>query len=316
MDAAGLSANSIVPVQKTLVMDMLANGWPVELEKAEGLAIIDEHTIAIVNDNDYGQVSVPQDGIAVPTGINSHLITYGLNGANTLPGYKSFGIALSQGKTAVSSSQTPYLTPIGSGVSFTSILTTTDAANNGYKMVGIPDGLGAFDNYDGTFTLLMNHELGNTQGAVRSYGSRGAFVSKWIIRKYDLAVLSGSDLTQNLKLWNTTTSSYETFNSTRPYATGLNRFCSADLPKPTAFFNPNTGRGTQNKIFMDGEEAGVEGRAFAHIVTGPEAGNSYELPRLGKFSWENSLANPAPSDWTIIAEMMMLRPDKYISILE
>ena len=31
-------------------------------------------------------------------------------------------------------------------------------------MVGIPDGLGAFDNGDGTFTVLMNHELGNTQG--------------------------------------------------------------------------------------------------------------------------------------------------------
>jgi hypothetical protein len=30
-------------------------------------------------------------------------------------------------------------------------------------MHGIPDGLGAFDNANGTFTLLMNHELGNTQ---------------------------------------------------------------------------------------------------------------------------------------------------------
>ncbi len=32
-------------------------------------------------------------------------------------------------------------------------------------MVGIPDGLGAFDNHDGTFTVLMNHELGNTARA-------------------------------------------------------------------------------------------------------------------------------------------------------
>jgi hypothetical protein len=28
-----------------------------------------------------------------------------------------------------------------------------------YRMVGIPDGMGAFDNHDGTFTLLMNHEV-------------------------------------------------------------------------------------------------------------------------------------------------------------
>ena len=301
VDATGLAANSITPVQKTLLMDLLANGWPSSLEKAEGIAIIDANTIALVNDNDYGQISPAENGVATATGITSHLITYGLQGANQLSGYNYVGIDLSQGKTALNSSQTPYLTPAISGVSFTSILTTGDAANNGYKMVGIPDGLGAFDNNDGTFTLLMDHELANTAGATRAHGSKGAFVSKWIIRKYDLAVLNGSDLIQNLKLWNTATSTYNTFNISNPYTTGLNRFCSADLPKATAFYNPTTGRGTQNKIFMNGEEAGVEGRAFAHIATGPEAGNSYELPRLGKFSWENALANPAPSDWTIVA---------------
>jgi len=301
VDAAGLTGAGIVPVQKTLVMDMLANGWPASLEKAEGLAIIDANTIAIVNDNDYGQISPLENGIATATGITSHLITYGLNGANALPGYKFFGIDLSQGRTAQNSSQTPYLTPVVSGVSFTSILTVGDAANNGYRMVGIPDGLGAYDNNDGTFTLLMNHELPNTSGAVRAHGSKGAFVSKWKIRKYDLAVLEGSDLIQNLKLWNPATSSYNTFNSSNPYTTGLNRYCSADLPAPTAFYNPATTKGTQVKIYLNGEEAGNEGRAFAHILIGPEAGTSYELPRLGKFSWENSVANPKPSDWTIVA---------------
>src|SRR5689334_21016787 len=48
-------------------------------------------------------------------------------------------------------------------------------------MVGIPDGLGAFDNLDGTFTLVMNHELGSTLGANRAHGAKGAFVSKWVI---------------------------------------------------------------------------------------------------------------------------------------
>lgn len=55
-----------------------------------------------------------------------------------------------------------------------------DSAANGYRLVGIPDGLGAFDNGDGTITLLVNHELGSTKGVVRSHGSKGAFVSKWI----------------------------------------------------------------------------------------------------------------------------------------
>src|SRR6185295_14996980 len=43
-----------------------------------------------------------------------------------------------------------------------SLLTVGDTNRpdvNGYKMVGLPDGLGAFDNGNGNFTLLMNHEL-------------------------------------------------------------------------------------------------------------------------------------------------------------
>src|SRR6185312_11426381 len=120
VDAAGLAAAGIVPVQKTLAMDMLANGWPASLEKAEGLAIIDANTIAIVNDNDYGQISPPENGIAMATGITSHLITYGLNGSNALAGYNFIGIALSQGRTGLNSSQSPYLTPTIPGVSFTS----------------------------------------------------------------------------------------------------------------------------------------------------------------------------------------------------
>ncbi len=34
-------------------------------------------------------------------------------------------------------------------------------------MVGIPDGLGAFDNYDGTFTVLMNHDIRNPDAGGR-----------------------------------------------------------------------------------------------------------------------------------------------------
>jgi len=76
----------------------------------------------------------------------------------------------------LSSSATPYIIPTtpGSGVSVKSILTVGDSVNNKpdgtpYKMVGVPDGLGAFDNGDGTFTLLMNHELGSTWQHWRHY---------------------------------------------------------------------------------------------------------------------------------------------------
>jgi hypothetical protein len=76
--------------------------------------------------------------------------------------------------------------------------------------------------------------------------------------------------------------------------------CSADLPLLSAFYDRASGKGYTGRIFMDGEEVGPEGRAFAHIVTGPGAGISYELPSLGKFSWENALASPYEQDTTIV----------------
>ena len=49
------------------------------------------------------------------------------------------------------------------------------------------------------------------------------------------------------------------------------------------------------------EEGGTEGRAFAHIATGTNAGTSYELPYLGKFAWENAVASPTSSNKTVVA---------------
>src|ERR671919_1766405 len=110
--------------------------------------------------------------------------------------------------TGPSSSESPYLLRARSGVVTVSLLTVGDSVNlkpdgvTPYRMVGIPDGLGAFDNGDGTFTLLMNHELSSTAGVIRAHGARGAFVSKWTISSSDLEVLHGEDLIQSLHTWN------------------------------------------------------------------------------------------------------------------
>src|SRR5262249_29904086 len=154
----------------------------------------------------------------------------------------------------------------------TPIMTVGDTPINSpdYQMVGVPDGLGAFDNGDGTFTLLMNHELLTTEGVARDHGGTGSFVSIYVINKADLSVISGHDLIQTI---------YDgaTGQQLTGSALNLGRLCSADLPDPTAFYNPATGKGTQTVIFMDGEEV-AGGRAFAHIVSGPNAGTSYTLP--------------------------------------
>lgn len=303
VDGTGLAANGIVPVQKTLLFDLLANGWPATLDKAEGLAILNDSTIAIGNDNDYGQSSPLENGIATATGKLSHVITFRLQGASKLAGFVS---AAPIGVTGPSTYSSPYVIPAATGIKATSILTVGDDVN-GYKMVGIPDGLGAYDNQDGTFSLLMNHELGNTSGIARAHGAKGAFVSKWSINKNDLTVQSGKDLMRKVYKWNTSTQSSNPDTSVFAF----NRFCSADLPKVSAFYNAATGKGTQERIFMNGEEGGSTGFALAHIASGINEGNTYVL---GKFTlatngsginavggWENLLANPFSQDKTIVA---------------
>ncbi len=195
-----------------------------------------------------------------------------------------------------STSVSPYVLPTAPGWSTVSLLTVNDptsiAATGGYKMVGIPDGLGAYDNGNGTFTVLMNHEIGGTAGVTRAHGQKGSFVSEWVIDKSNLQVLSGADLITNLQTWNG--SSY--VSATSP----IGRLCSGDLPEVSAFYDSLTGLGTQNRIFMSGEEVGAQGRVFGHIATGSSKGTSYELPSLGKFSWENAVANPFSGSKTVV----------------
>src|SRR5262245_7164422 len=93
---------------------------------------------------------------------------------------------------------TPFLVPTNPSVSFAAIITTGDNVGT-YQMAGTPDGLGAFDNGDGTFTVLMNHEFTDTEGIAHTHNAslgaagKGAFVDRLVIRKSDLAVLSGGD---------------------------------------------------------------------------------------------------------------------------
>jgi hypothetical protein len=211
--------------------------------------------------------------------------------------------------TGPSSSQSPYLVGQADTVVTKSILTTGDSVNTKpdgvtpYRMAGIPDGLGAFDNGDGTFTVLMNHELGSSVGVVRAHGARGAFVSKWTIRKDDLTVLHGEDLIQNLHTWNPALNGgagdWEISNTDAAPAR-LNRLCSADLADVSAFYNAATGNGYNGRLFLDGEEGSTAGRPFAHVVA---TGDSYELtPWLGSMSYENLLARPNSGDSTVVMQ--------------
>lgn len=195
--------------------------------------------------------------------------------------------------TGPSSSHTPYLLPVLPGARSAAILTTgdavPDAANPGtsYRMAGIPDGLGAFDNGDGTITILMNHEIGAEAGSPRGHGAPGAFVSRWVVDKKTLKVVSGRDFVAN-------PADLHIVSGPRALA----RLCSADLAPAAAFFNPVTGKGYDGRIFLNGEESrGVHQRAFAWVVAENAA---YQLPAFGNAPWENWLASPHTGDKTVV----------------
>ena len=198
-----------------------------------------------------------------------------------------------QALTGPSSSASPYMLRVEPGVVTAAILTVGDAVD-GYRLTGIPDGLGAFDNGDGTFTLLVNHEIPGAQGILRAHGAQGAFVSRWIIRKGDLAVLHGSDLIQEVARWNVAAASWDA----PAKGVAMSRLCSADLAPVSALYDAASGLGYAGRIFLNGEEVSPiqEGRVFAHLMDG----TSYELPALGKASWENLLSRPDTGTRTVV----------------
>ena len=230
-----------------------------------------------------------KNGVAIPGANGATLTLNNVRGAAGLD------------HTGPSSSRPPFQEPVDSGYAFVALISVGDIAGTNpdgspRRVAGVMDGLGAYDNGDGTFTVLANHEMNETSGIVRRHGAKGAFITKFVIAKTNLAVVTASDLITNVYVFNTNTTTF---------ALGTNvlmgRFCSADLPAPTAFFNATSGKGSTQQIFMNGEEFSTESRAWAHIATGPEAGNSWQLPRLGRASWENVVPSPFAQDKTIVA---------------
>jgi hypothetical protein len=197
----------------------------------------------------------------------------------------------------------PYLLPSPTlppgTVKTISILSVGDDVQ-GYRMVGVPDGLGAFRAGEGKFALLMNHELGATLGRVRAHGSTGALVSRWRIDRETLKVLKGEDHTQSpndVYTWDKNSQKYV------QGTTAWERLCSADLADPGAF--RWRGWGTTDRIYMNGEETRPpftpdHGRAWARIASGPHKGETWELPRLGRMSFENVVASPHPQLKTVV----------------
>ncbi len=224
--------------------------------------------------------------------------------------------------TGPSTTTAPYVLPVADGTSITSLFTVADAgkADNGYEMVGIPDGLGAYS-FGGGTTALMNHELRPDRGIVRRHGTTGAFVSKLALGA-DGRVTEGSDfINPGVRFWNYVTNSYGTApvapedyvrTQASDHMPQFSRFCSGYLSEPGQLLTgpgkdgngegSARARGAKGKIGYNGqiyfanEETGNEGRVFGVTLDG----QATQLPRLGLFSWENTIVAPNDSRTTVV----------------
>jgi hypothetical protein len=217
-------------------------------------------------------------------------------------GLAAAGTALAATGTGPSTTTDPYVLPVAEGVDVTSLLTVktaTDAgeASNGYDMVGIPDGLGAtFGSTGNDFRLFMNHELTASSGVARDHGATGAFVSKWRIDSDTLEVEEGADLIQSVRYWSYAADQYFPNAADAGQDARFARLCSGFLSLPGQLYNDNTGNGYDGQIYFASEENGDGGRDFGVTTDG----QAQQLPRLGLFSWENSLVGLNRGDVTYV----------------
>ncbi|MGH2573114.1 MAG: alkaline phosphatase PhoX [Actinomycetota bacterium] len=196
----------------------------------------------------------------------------------------------------------PYLVPVGSTYTVAPLLSVADrVAETGdptrlYQMVGIPDGLGAYQGVFGPVNLLMSHEFGKGTSSEPFVGrprNRGAIVSRWLLDRNG-NVLSGDRAYDWVYMEDTLVGPAAQENNATP---AFARFCSASLPGREAGFD--------RPIYLAGEEAvspdtfdGKGGLTVA--VLGNEA---RALPKLGRFSKENNLVMPNTGTQTVIMSL-------------
>ncbi|CAN5476510.1 hypothetical protein BH18ACT8_BH18ACT8_17660 [soil metagenome] len=205
--------------------------------------------------------------------------------------------------TAPTTTVDPYLRPVARGVHLRSHLTVNDLpARNGYDMVGIPDGMGAFRK-DGRVVTYLNHELdvADGEGIVRAHGEEGAFVSRLVINPETGAVVKGRDLIRSVRYWDYPAGTYSDApgapeDAVEGHTAAFSRFCSAYLTSWGQLYSETAGVGTRERVYFANEESGDEGRVFGVL----KWGRAVQLPRLGLLSWENTLAAYNATKTTVV----------------
>jgi hypothetical protein len=196
-----------------------------------------------------------------------------------------------------------YVEPVGGDYQVKALFSVDDkvpllggAPGQQYRMVGIPDGLGAHPNGDGTSTLFMNHELGFTalsEPVVGGPTNRGAIVSQWILDA-DGDPVAGRRAYDQIFDENTLLGPAPVVGNEAQMPRQLARFCSGFLGGPA--------NGFDRPIYLTNEESSgaetFDGRGGLSVAIFD--GELHTLPKLSRFPKENTNVQPGQDIRTVI----------------
>lgn len=150
-----------------------------------------------------------------------------------------------------------YVVSANAAATVNQILASGDSIAGAAKWQGIPDGMGAIKNPNGTVSVFVNHELATSDPFVakteRAYGGYGATISKVTTNAAGTAVTKTEDAIKKVSFFDYETSTHGT-DAVAPagapdadsygspnHTTNLNRFCAATLVETGGLSYASTG---------------------------------------------------------------------------
>jgi Alkaline phosphatase PhoX len=216
------------------------------------------------------------------------------------------GAAAVAGIATGATSVKPYAAPVSGDYEIKALFTADDklpllggSPGQQYRMVGIPDGLGAHANGDGTSTLYMNHELGFTalsEPVVGGPKNRGAIVSRWILDSQGDPI-AGRRAYDSIFEEDTFLGPAPEVGNEAQMPSQFARFCSGFLAGPTHGFD----RGIYLTNEEDATASTFDGKGGVSVAIFD--GELHTLPALGHFAKENSVVQRGRGGRTVVFPM-------------
>ena len=203
---------------------------------------------------------------------------------------------------ATTSSTKPYTVGIAGGYETKALLSVGDQVpetshkSKRYQMVGIPDGLGAYKSRKGT-TVFMNHELDELH-AVGAERRRTAQPRRVRLEGHPRPPREGGLRRARVRLGLQREHVRRPRSGGRKRDAAFSRFCSGSLAGPE--------HGFDRQIYFTNEEEGTPANSFdgkGGLTVAITDNKLFTIPKLGRFSWENSLVQPTKGKRTLIMGM-------------